>query len=362
MAFRAFKLPLPLATEAVLGYKIPFIDAWWKKTTNKEFAPANYQSDLKNVNIPALMISGWWDGDGIGTKLNWQYMRDLNKPNQYLIYGPWTHLFNTTSKMGDVEYGSQAIMDLNTVYLRWFDTWLKDKKVLGPVPKVQVFVTGENKWRTLSDWPPKDAPERVLYFAASRKLSDKKVNDSKPDQYVYHPSKQKIKPELAKINPEGGSVVIKIDPKSKEGLFYETAKLSAPVTIGGPISVDLCFKTDVVDTDFFISIIDTDEKGVHRIIGLPGKLRAQYRKSMDKPELLKPGHNYTVTLDHWDVAHQFGKGHTIGVVVTSVAFPGYARNLNTGEPVATGKRMVTANISVFHDTKRPSALRFRVLK
>ena len=50
------------------------------------------------------------------------------------------------------------------------------------------------------------------------------------------------------------------------------------------------------------------------------------------------------------------------MLITSAMFPNYARNLNTGEPVATGTRMVTAQQTVFHDVARPSALRFHVLK
>ncbi|MBA3725939.1 MAG: hypothetical protein H0W86_05695, partial [Armatimonadetes bacterium] len=57
----------------------------------------------------------------------------------------------------------------------------------------------------------------------------------------------------------------------------------------------------------------------------------------------------------------FKKGHRIGVLISSEMFPMYARNLNTGEPVATGKRMVARRQRIYHDAKRPSALRFRTL-
>jgi predicted acyl esterase len=42
-------------------------------------------------------------------------------------------------------------------------------------------------------------------------------------------------------------------------------------------------------------------------------------------------------------------------------FPNYARNLNTGEPISNATRMVVAQQTIYHDAKRPSALRFRVL-
>ena len=49
------------------------------------------------------------------------------------------------------------------------------------------------------------------------------------------------------------------------------------------------------------------------------------------------------------------------MVITSNAFPGYARNLNTGEPIINATRMVAAQQTIYHDATQPSALRFRVL-
>lgn len=352
-------LPITQTDEAVLGYDVPFVDDWWTRTTNKAFEPANFQRDLNKVDIPALMISGWWDGDGIGTKTNWERMRALGKANQYLIYGPWTHLFNTTSSMGDVDYGPQAILELNSVYLRWFDRWLKDKPVLDAMPKVKVFVTGDNEWRTFDDWPPAEAPMTTLYFNKGGALSKTMPGMPAPTTYTYDPSDFQLA-ERMELNTGGGSTVLEAHSKNDHALF-RTEPLDEATIVGGPISVDLYFKTDVVDTDFFAMLVDIDEKGVRRLVGMPGKLRAQYRHNMDRPELLEPGRLYSLSLDLWDTAHAFEKGHRIGVIVTSAMFPGFARNLNTGEPVATGTRMVTAHQTIFHDVARPSALRFRKL-
>lgn len=352
-------LPITKADDGMLGYDVPFVDDWWRKTTNKAFGPANFQDDLQRVDIPALMISGWWDGDGIGTKTNWERMRANAKPNQYLIYGPWTHLFNTTSSMGDVDYGPQAILELNSVYLRWFDRWLKEKPVLGDMPRVKIFVTGANEWRTYADWPPAEAPETTLYFAAEGRLSEEKQGMPRPTTYVYDPSDFQLGNTL-ELSTAGGSTVMEVSPKNDFAMF-KTEPLKKAVVVGGPLAIDLYFKTDVVDTDFFAVLVDFDEKGVMRLVGMPGKLRVQYRNSMDRPELLLPGHTYSVTLDLWDTAHAFKEGHRIGVIVTSAMFPSYARNLNTGEPVATGTRMVTAHHTIFHDVARPSRLRFHNL-
>jgi putative CocE/NonD family hydrolase len=157
------------------------------------------------------------------------------------------------------------------------------------------------------------------------------------------------------------STVVKIDPKVMSLLVYRTAPMTEPLEIGGPIELDLRFATTARDTDFFASLVDIDEKGTMHAIGIGGKIRARYLSGWEKPSLLTPGQVYQVTIELWDTAHQVKKGHRLAVLITSAAFPGFARNLNTGEPVSNETRMVAAQQTIYHDATRPSALRFRVL-
>jgi putative CocE/NonD family hydrolase len=154
---------------------------------------------------------------------------------------------------------------------------------------------------------------------------------------------------------------VKIDPTDKDVLLYKSSPMSEPLEIGGPIQLDLHFSTSAKDTDFFASLVDIDEQGTMRAIGLPGKIRARYLSGWEKPSLLQPGKLYKVTIELWDTAHRVKKGHRLGLLISSEMFPNYARNLNTGEPISNATRMVTAQQTIYHDAKRPSALRFRVL-
>ena len=62
----------------------------------------------------------------------------------------------------------------------------------------------------------------------------------------------------------------------------------------------------------------------------------------------------------WDTAYRFGAGHRIRVQVSSGAHPRYARNLGSGEPLATATTIVVQHQSIHHDTRHPSALRLNV--
>jgi putative CocE/NonD family hydrolase len=369
-------LPLSKVDDEVFGRDIPFFNEWLEKQTPSQFAGANFMSDMDKVKIPVLHISGWWDGDGIGTKLNWARMRSLGNKNQWLIYGPWTHIFNSTSRLGDVDYGPEAIIDLDSIYLRFFDTWLKHKQVnWEQQPKVRVFVTGINQWRELNDWPDSRSREMTLFLssrgpangiASVGELVPAAARKQLPDRYTYDPAAAEIPKEMKNIKDFGdllaaASTVVKIDPKVKGVLIYRTAPLTEPLEIGGPIELDLRFATTARDTDFFASLVDIDEKGTMHAIGIGGKIRARYLSGWEKPSLLTPGKVYKATIELWDTAHQVKKGHRLAVIITSQAFPGYARNLNTGEPLINATRMVAAQETIYHDAMQPSALRFRVL-
>lgn len=365
-------LSLPVSTidDLLFGKSIPFFDDWLSKDSSKAFGRVNFHPDLPKVDIPALHISGWWDGDGIGTRLNWMAMNRLKKPNQHLIYGPWTHAFNTTSSIGDVDYGPQAILELQSVYLRWFDHWLKERDVWKGQPTVRVFVTGANEWRELAGWPEPGATATTLYFRSEGpangtrsvgRLSREKPGAEEPDRYTYNPANITFDSKELEINPADATTTVNLNERDDDFLLYSTGPLKEPMIVAGPIDVELHFATSARDTDFFATLVDKDPEGVRRVIAIPGKIRARFHRGFDRPELLTPGRTYKVTFPIWDTAHEVKAGHSLEVMISSQSFPSFARNLNTGEPAATGTRIIAAHQTVFHDDKRPSSIRFYIL-
>ena len=348
-------VPLSRIDDDVLGHDIPFFNDWWTRETPSAFE-GGFLPDLGKINVPVLHIGGWWDGDGIGTKLNWARLREAKHQSQWLIYGPWEHDFNSSTTFRGVDYGADAIIDLDSIYLRWFDTWLKDKNVgWEEQPRVRAFVTGANEWRHLSDWPDPASEPLTLYLAGRGRLLPAPPASEQPDRYVYDPAN-------VKLLREGDPRIVAIPAGRKDLLVYRTGPFPEPIDIAGPIDLELFFSTTARDTDFFASLVVVDEKGTVRTIGQPGKIRARYLSGWDTPALLTPGKTYKAEIALWDVAHRVGKGQRLGIIIESHMFPFYARNLNTGEPNATATRMVAATQTIYHDAGRPSALRLRRLR
>lgn len=367
-------LPLTEVDKALFGVEIPFYRQWLSRDTASHWQGWNYQADMSKITIPALHISGWWDGDGIGTKMNWQIMSGTSNQHQFLIYGPWTHAFNTTSKIGDWDFGSGAILELDSVYLRWFDTWLKGKqaKLDQKLPKVQVFVTGANEWRHYDGWPDSKSTQKSFYLSADGpangdssvgQLVDAPPAKQAPDRYLYNPADVTL-PKSLKTTGEGmpePDLKLTIEPEDEGVLVYKSAVLGGPLEVGGPIQAELFFSSTAEDCDLFVAVVDVDPQGTMRQVGLGGKIRARYLSGWSTPSALQPDKTYKATIDLWDFAHRFDKGHRLGLVVSSGAFPVYARNLGYFEPIATATKMIAQVQTLYHDATNPSRLTFRVL-
>lgn len=360
------KIPLSAVDNAVFKMDLPHWDSWLKRDRSTAWNGWNYQSDMRKANIPALMISGWWDGDGIGTKLNWTLRQKLGLESKtWMIYGPWPHGFNASTTYADQDYGPTALLDLNTVYLRWFDTWLKGKPAkLENEPRVKYFVTGKNMWEGAQSWPDLRTKKKTLFLAAPNgavypkagELIEKPLTKVGLSKYLYDPAKVTI-PSSIKNIAEASTI---FDPKDYSGdeLFFQSAPQTTDTIISGPISARLFVSTTAKDADFFISILDVDPKGVKRIIGLPGKVRLSYYGRVHDPKAITPNKVYEVEIKHWDTAHQFKKGHRVGLLVTSNFFPVFARNFGLAEPPIKATKMVPAWQSVYHGAKRASALTY----
>jgi predicted acyl esterase len=64
----------------------------------------------------------------------------------------------------------------------------------------------------------------------------------------------------------------------------------------------------------------------------------------------------------WPTANTFRVGHRIRLQVSSGAHPLFNRNAGTGEPLATGANLRSADQEVFHDSKRPSSIALHVVR
>ena len=141
--------------------------------------------------------------------------------------------------------------------------------------------------------------------------------------------------------------------KRKDILVYTTEPFKQRYTVVGPVSAVLHASTSAKDTDWFMRLVEIDKDGKFQVLAM-GKIRARYRQSMTKPQLLSPGKVYAYQLDLWHTGITMPEGSRLRVEVASAAFPLFSRNLNTGGHNETETKFVKADQAIYRDAARPS--------
>jgi putative CocE/NonD family hydrolase len=168
-------------------------------------------------------------------------------------------------------------------------------------------------------------------------------------------------------------------------LVYQTAPLTADVTVVGPIKPRLKIASTGTDADFVVKLIDVfpedykspdEEKEGKRVTGaepifLEGyqmlvrgePFRAKFRNSWEHPEALTPGKITDVDFSMQDINHTFRKGHRIMVQIQSSWFPLVDRNpqvfMDTYKAKPEDFRIATQTI--FHQADAPSGIELLVM-
>lgn len=350
----------------------PTNDDWWER--------ASFLDHLSAVDIPVFHQSGWFDGDGIGSKLNYLAMRAAGHENQKLVLGPWGHTDTATRQVGERDFGESAIIDLQRDYLRWFDFWLKDiENGITREPLVSLFVMGDNRWLHGNVYPLPETKMTRYYLhsggAANSSQGDGELSlappiaNEPPDRFIYDPDDPTPSPHYYLVSEEEQGDTMRIaveeahrirrayyavvDSTRKDILVYDTQQLAEPLTVAGPISAVLYAETSAADTDWFMRVAEVDSTG--EIFWLTeGKIRARYANSTRREELIRPGAVYRYELDLWQTGITIPAGSRLRIEVASASFPLFSRNLNTGEHNETEKRFIRATQTVHHDSQYPS--------
>jgi putative CocE/NonD family hydrolase len=365
-------LPVIDLDKKVFGKENHYWRKWIQHNSNDSYwEQANFLEKLKDLDIPVFLQSGWFDGDGIGTKLS--YLRLKQSKNKYIkmIVGPWGHTDQASTQVGGEEMGEEAGIDLLKLYRRWFDYWLKgiDTKILEE-PLVQLYAMNSRQWLKADTYPLPGTRFTPFYLSSTdgaiSLAGDGKLHKEIPgkgksyDEYVYDPGVPT--PALSHaFRTKGYKKYYRIIRFRKDILVYQTEPLEEPLTIVGPVSVVLYASSSAPDTDWFVNFEAV--KGEEEVMPLSkGTIRARFRNSCKEPVLLEKDKVYKYTIDLWHTGITFEKGYRIRIEVTSAFFPVFSRNLNTGGHNEMEKEYVKATQRIYHTQEYPSHLLLPVVK
>ncbi len=367
---------VPVSTAALAPYFLdwlahPGYDEYWKQLSIEEHFP--------EINVPVLSIAAWYDIFQGGSLRNYVGIKahggsEAARRGQHLLVTIGGHA-GGGRKIGEVDFGASAAeYDEGDVTLKWYEYLFKGVQNEFSEKPVKIFVMGANQWREEDDWPLARAQSTKYYLHSAKSANslrgDGSLSTAPPrsepsDRYVYDPS-----------NPAptiGGPLCCDgehlapgpRDQRAVEGrddvLVYTTPPFAQDTEVTGPVSLELFAQSSAVDTDFLGKLVDVGPDGFAQNL-TEGIVRARYRNSQEKPELMNPGQIYKFVIDLWSTSNVFLRGHALRLEISSSNFPRFDRNLNTGEAGAAGQKYVPATNVVYHDAERPSALILPMVK
>jgi putative CocE/NonD family hydrolase len=334
------------------------LDQWWD--------PMRYQDRLDRVGVPVLHISGWYDDTQRATPMNFMGMRAKAatteaRDHQMMVIGPWPHAVNSTSKLGRLDFGPTAVIDLVGLRAEWFGRWLAGREA--PAGKrVRLFAMQTNRWFEADDWPI-PGTQLVKYYLTSRghantlagdgRLELEPSADAPPDRYRYDPADPTpfaTEPSFAQL---GGPDDYREIEKRADVLVYTAEPFREATLVCGPLTASIAAASSAPDTDFMVKVLDLWPDGFVQRLN-DGMVRARFRNGWERPELIAPNRVYRYDIDGWNTCQTFLPDHRLRVEVASAAFPKFDRNLNTGEALGTTTRMQVAEQTIRHDRANPS--------
>lgn len=344
----------------------PYYFDWLEHSSNDEYwQEISIRRQYENVDVPVLHVDGWYDVFLNGALENFNGMRErggseLARENQRIVLGPWDHVsrWARDQTLGEMNYGPRARKELNELQLSWFDHWLKGKdNGAESKPAVRYFLMGANRWKSASAWPIPGTEVTGYYLQSDGRLGRSPEEESEPDRYTYDPrdpvpSRGGHSCCSRTATPMGPFDQREVEQRD-DVLVYSTPPLKRSMEVTGPITVTLYASSSARDTDFTAKLVDVHPDG--KAINLnDGIIRARFRNSEEKEELLTPGKVERYRIEVWPTSNLFKRGHRIRLEISSSNFPMYDRNPNTGAPLGESAELRTADQTILHDADHPS--------
>jgi putative CocE/NonD family hydrolase len=326
-------------------------------------------SDLASIAVPALHVSGWFDTylkgsvDGFRA-LSRNAATEFARQHQYLIAGPWIHI-PWGERIGNENFGPGALLDTDSLLLRWFNHWLKNSEEWQDQPKIQHFVLGENRWRDSDVWPERTTS---FYLRSSGKANSRKgdgvlttsppQSDEPRDIFVYDPE--------VPVHAPGGPLALSGPHDQAEMelgnnlLAYTSELLEKPLRIFGNPRVTLYAVTSAANADFTAKLVRVLPDGRAQFICM-GIARSSYvfNEQRYQPDAVQRWH-----FDLDPTSCVFFPGERLRLEIASGAFPLYDRNPSTSLPASQASpwNWARSTQQILHTPEHPSALHLPIVQ
>ncbi|WP_282081242.1 CocE/NonD family hydrolase [Aquimarina algiphila] len=362
--------------DSIVGFHNKIFQKWLEHPTHDTYWKNFYLTPKENyrINIPILSITGHFDGDQMGTllyyKSHMEYGNTNAKKNHYLLIGPWSHggTRNPKNELGGLKFGKNAVINMNQLYLDWFDWTLKGGKEPAQLKnRVMYYEMGSNQWKHAADINSISNGEMVLYLSSlhsnakdvffSGDLAEEPSDDDlEPDSITYNPFlREGINNPSYKDNSDNNYTS---QGYINDGniLIYASIPFEENTTVNGKIKLEAYISMNVEDTDLRFTAYEITSEN-KSIFLQEDFLRAKYRNSLEKAEKVSKDKIVRYTLEGRNMFSRIiKKGSRIRLVFSTVDSPNYQKNYNYWKDSAyqSNEHSQKAQLKLYHNTKYPS--------
>lgn len=308
----------------------PEPDDYWEKLSPKNL--------LANIDRPMLHIGGWFDPHLRGTLNLYGEMKTRSRYPQKLIIGPWTHL-PWGRKVGEKDYGNEAISPIDRIQIQWFDHFLKGKESeFLEKPSLYLFEMGANRWRYLEDFPTEN---QKIYYLSSEGLAGIREDDGKlqeesgensiEDTIVHDPWRPV--PSIGGHSALPGGVFDRSSQDCRSDILtYTTEPLAKDLTLLGIPAVEIFCKADSSSFDLCAILSEVHPDG--RVYNI-----SQGYILVNRPEspLKIPLQATFITIP---------RAHRLRLSLSASCFPAHPVNAGTGQTPAESRAIDFSIITI----------------
>lgn len=316
-------VPLGSAGRELLGDHSPWYESWIEHPDVGDpfWDPMRMTHALDRCSVPVLLVSGWQDIFIDQTITQYRHLRDRGA-DVALTIGPWKHDEMVTKATG--------ITAAET--LTWLGSHLAKTPTSPRQAPVRIFVTGRcSGWTELPDWPPATT-EAVLYPRPGAALGAETRDGSA--RFRYDPADPTPTVGGRLLTRQSGYRDDSELARRSDVLSFTSEPLDAELRVCGHPIVELDHRSDNPHFDVFVRISEVDTRGRSRNVS------DAFRRFDQNP----PTEPIRLELD--PIAHLFGAGSRIRLLVAGGCHPRFARNLGTGEPAISGHRMMPSTHTI----------------
>jgi putative CocE/NonD family hydrolase len=309
----------------------PDYDAYWQSMVP-------YKKDFKNINIPVLTITGYYD-DGQVSAL--EYLREHYKYNpaaeHYLIIGPYDHFGaqrGGSANLRDYKVDSIALINTREITFQWLDYVLKGgKKPELLTDKINFEVMGANAWKHAGSLE-KMEPRKVRFYLDSIPGGAPILSQKRPLKPDFVLQKVDLGERKSSNNDYYPDPIIKKEIDRSNGLFFLTRPFEKAVSVSGALQGELKAVINKKDMDVGLVLYEVTPDGSYFYLSYYLG-RASYAHDMSKRKLLVPGKLETIPFYRSRLfSKQLQKGSRLLLVLNIDKNPFAQINYGTGKDVS----------------------------